>query len=88
MDIEDIKGFVGMIMEESEGAEQYQKCAKKWEKTLPEASKMFMTMADQEKHHGAMLLDVLKAARAKEQDTSKQIIMDFVIDISTEQLNK
>lgn len=88
MNIEDIKHFVGMIMEESEGAEQYQKCAKKWEKTFPEASKIFTTMADQEKHHGAMLLDVLKAARAKEQDTSKQIIMDFVIDISAEQLNK
>lgn len=88
MEINDIKSFVGMIMEETEGAEQYQKCAKKWEKTLPEASKVFLSMAEQEKHHGSSLLDILKLVRTKETDTTKQIILDFVIDISTEQLNK
>ncbi len=88
MEIEDVKQLIGMIMEETEGIEQYRKCAMKWEKTLPEASKMFMTMADQEKHHGVMLLDLIKNVRAKEPDSTKQIIMDFVIDLSTEQLNK
>jgi rubrerythrin len=88
MDIENIKHFVGMIMEEVEGSSNYKKCAMKWENVLPEASKMFLTMAEQEKHHGSMLLDILKMARAKETDPNKQIILDFVIDISIEQLNK
>lgn len=88
MNIEDIKHLVGMVMEETEGASSYKKCAKKYEDTFPEISKMFTTMADQEQHHGMMLLDMLKLIRSKETDITKQTVLDFVIDLSIEQLNK
>lgn len=85
--IDKIKWLEEEIMEEIQGAKMYLNCAKDWETTDMEISKMFMKMAQQEMEHADHLNAIVtKIFRTHIQTMDVKQLADLMQMINMDQI--